>query len=56
MIRNRIRSSKMRSKPGNYFKETGKKGRRTGLGFTALADAMAALGLKFDSSEAIQCR
>lgn len=35
------------------LKETGKKGRRTGLGFTALADAMAALGLKFDSSEAI---
>ncbi|MGB5321511.1 adenosylcobalamin-dependent ribonucleoside-diphosphate reductase [Lutimonas sp.] len=36
------------------LKETGKKGRRTGLGFTALADAMAALGLKFDSSEAIE--
>ena len=35
------------------LQETGKKGRRTGLGFTALADAMAALGLKFDSSEAI---
>lgn len=33
--------------------ETGKKGRRTGLGFTALADAMAALGIKFDSQEAI---
>ena len=32
----------------------GKKGRRTGLGFTALADAMAALGLKFDSNEAIE--
>ncbi len=31
----------------------GKKGRRTGLGFTALADAMAALNLKFDSDEAI---
>src|ERR1017187_6041653 len=31
----------------------GKKGRRTGLGFTALADAMAALGLKFDSEEAL---
>ncbi len=31
----------------------GKKGRRTGLGFTALADAIAALGLKFDSDEAI---
>ncbi|MEN8138947.1 MAG: adenosylcobalamin-dependent ribonucleoside-diphosphate reductase [Bacteroidota bacterium] len=33
--------------------ETGKKGRRTGLGFTALADAVAALGLKFDTSESI---
>lgn len=31
----------------------GKKGRRTGLGFTALADACAALGLKFDSDEAL---
>jgi len=35
------------------LQETGRKGRRTGLGFTALADAMAALGLKFDSDEAI---
>ncbi|MCB0480989.1 MAG: adenosylcobalamin-dependent ribonucleoside-diphosphate reductase [Flavobacteriales bacterium] len=34
--------------------ETGKKGRRTGLGFTALADAMAALNLKFDSAKAIK--
>ncbi|MCK5825334.1 MAG: adenosylcobalamin-dependent ribonucleoside-diphosphate reductase [Ichthyobacteriaceae bacterium] len=33
--------------------ETGKKGRRTGLGFTALADAVAALGLKFDSDPAL---
>ncbi len=33
--------------------KTGKKGRRTGLGFTALADAMAALGIKFDTDEAI---
>jgi ribonucleoside-diphosphate reductase alpha chain len=33
--------------------EAGKKGRRTGLGFTAIADTMAALGYKFDSSEAI---
>ncbi|WP_152425056.1 adenosylcobalamin-dependent ribonucleoside-diphosphate reductase [Nafulsella turpanensis] len=32
---------------------TGKKGRRTGLGFTALADTLAALNLKFDSAEAI---
>ncbi len=33
--------------------ESGKKGRRTGLGFTALADAMAALNLKFDSEAAL---
>ncbi len=32
---------------------TGEKGRRTGLGFTALADALAALNCKFDSSEAL---
>lgn len=35
------------------LQEAGKKGRRTGLGFTALADAMAGLGYKFDSDEAI---
>lgn len=34
--------------------ETGKKGRRTGLGFTGLADCMAALNIKFDSDEAIR--
>ena len=34
--------------------DTGKKGRRTGLGFTALADALAALGIKFDSESAIE--
>jgi ribonucleoside-diphosphate reductase alpha chain len=33
--------------------DAGKKGRRTGLGFTALADTVAALGLKFDSEDAI---
>ena len=33
--------------------KNGKVGRRTGLGFTALADAVAALGLKFDSDEAL---
>ncbi len=32
---------------------TGKKGRRTGLGFTALADTVAAMGLAFDSNEAV---
>ena len=32
---------------------TGKKGRRTGLGFTALADTMAALGFAFDADEAL---
>lgn len=35
------------------FYNSGKKGRRTGLGFTALADAMAGLNLKFDSDEAL---
>ncbi|MDX1627674.1 MAG: adenosylcobalamin-dependent ribonucleoside-diphosphate reductase, partial [Fulvivirga sp.] len=33
--------------------DSGKKGRRTGLGFTALADTIAALGLKFDSNAAL---
>ena len=33
--------------------ETGRKGRRTGLGFTALADAIAALGIKFDTDKAL---
>ena len=32
---------------------TGKKGRRTGLGFTALGDTMAALGHAFDSDKAV---
>lgn len=31
----------------------GKKGRRTGLGFTALGDTLAGLGLSFDSKEAL---
>jgi len=35
------------------LKETGKKGRRTGLGFTALGDAVAAMGLKYDSKESL---
>ena len=34
--------------------KTGKEGRRTGLGFTALADMIAALGMKFDSDKSIQ--
>ncbi|GAA5219588.1 adenosylcobalamin-dependent ribonucleoside-diphosphate reductase [Membranihabitans marinus] len=33
--------------------ENGQKGRRTGLGFTALADMCAALGLKFDGDQAL---
>ena len=37
----------------NLLAETGKKGRRTGLGFTALADAVAALGIKFDTDNAL---
>ncbi len=32
--------------------DNGKKGRRTGLGFTALADMVAALGMDFDGAEA----
>ncbi|MFW6219249.1 MAG: LAGLIDADG family homing endonuclease [bacterium] len=34
--------------------KNGKEGRRTGLGFTALGDTIAALGYKFDSDEAIE--
>ncbi|HET8839575.1 MAG TPA: ribonucleotide reductase N-terminal alpha domain-containing protein, partial [Flavobacteriaceae bacterium] len=34
--------------------ENGKNGRRTGLGFTALADAIAALGIKLDTDEALR--
>ena len=34
--------------------KTGKEGRRTGLGFTALADMVASLGMKFDSEESIE--
>lgn len=33
--------------------EAGRRGRRTGLGFTALGDAIAALGLQFTSEEGI---
>jgi len=33
--------------------EAGKKGRRTGLGFTALGDAVAALNMQFDSDKAM---
>lgn len=36
------------------LQEQGRKGRRTGLGFTALGDAVAALGLPFDSTAALQ--
>lgn len=35
------------------LQDAGKKGRRTGLGFTALADAVAALGIKFDTKDAL---
>lgn len=35
------------------LRDTGKKGRRTGLGFTALADAIAAMGYKYSSDEAL---
>jgi ribonucleoside-diphosphate reductase alpha chain len=36
------------------LQETGKKGRRTGLGFTALGDCIAALGEKFDSNNSLK--
>ncbi len=36
------------------LRDSGALGRRTGLGFTALADAVAALGIKFDTDEALQ--
>jgi ribonucleoside-diphosphate reductase alpha chain len=35
------------------LREVGRKGRRTGLGFTGLADALAGLNLKYDSDGAI---
>ena len=34
--------------------DAGSKGRRTGLGFTALADAIAALNISFDSEQALE--
>jgi len=37
----------------NKIKETAQASRRTGLGFTALGDTLAALGLKYDSEEAL---
>ena len=36
------------------LREAGKTGRRTGLGFTALADALAGLGLRFDTGDALK--
>ncbi len=36
------------------LQETGRKGRRTGLGFTAMGDAIAALGIKFDTDDALK--
>ena len=38
----------------NKIKETAIKGRRAGLGFTGLADAIAMLGLKYDSEEGLK--
>lgn len=37
----------------NKIKTTAKNSRRTGLGFTALGDVLAALNLKYDSNEAL---
>lgn len=45
----KLRELKLWSK----IKETARSSRRTGLGFTALADTLAALGLKYDSDEAL---
>ncbi|MBK9282984.1 MAG: adenosylcobalamin-dependent ribonucleoside-diphosphate reductase [Sphingobacteriaceae bacterium] len=42
------------SKTWELLYNAGKKGRRTGLGFTALADTLAALNIKFDSKEGIE--
>jgi ribonucleoside-diphosphate reductase alpha chain len=36
------------------LRDTGRKGRRTGLGFTGLADALAGLNLKYDSESAVE--
>lgn len=36
------------------LRKAGKEGRRTGLGFTALADTVAALGLQFDSQNSVE--
>lgn len=36
------------------LRDTGRKGRRTGLGFTGLADALAGLNLKYDSDAAVE--
>ena len=36
------------------IKETAKNSRRTGLGFTALGDTLAALGVKYDSDESLE--
>ena len=41
-------------KTWELLRKNGAKGRRTGLGFTGLADAMASLNLKFDSNQSIQ--
>ena len=35
------------------LRDTGIKGRRTGLGFTAMGDAVAAMGFKYDTDEAL---
>lgn len=36
------------------LRRSGERGRRTGAGFTALGDTLAALGLKYDSDEALE--
>lgn len=38
----------------HLLRETGRKGRRTGLGFTGMADALAGLNLKYDGEAALE--
>jgi len=59
-----IKKIKLDSEPDNVkqieldtwknLQDMGMKGRRTGLGFTALGDTLAALNLKYDSEEALE--
>ncbi|MCB0477854.1 MAG: adenosylcobalamin-dependent ribonucleoside-diphosphate reductase [Crocinitomicaceae bacterium] len=41
-------------KTWEMLENAGRKGRRTGLGFTAMADTLAAMGMNYDSEKAIE--